>query len=188
MVIHQVQVSYVVAQDRLLVRLNTRADQELRLWLTRRMVKNLFLHMLQASGAPTSPLRPLARQDGGADRALAKFRRMEALQQADFQTPFKAQASSLPIGQEPLLATTIHVTPLDAGNLRVGFEEKLEGSQGSRCFEVTLGPPLLHGFMHLLELALKEADWGLLLSPNPDAPASSPLDAFASAEPPRYLN
>lgn len=186
--IHQLQVSYVEAQDRLLVRLNTRADQELRLWLTRRMVKNLFLHLLQTSGAPTSTLSSPESHDGGDSRALAKFRRQDALQQADFQTPFKARPSALPIGEEPLLATTIHITALDAGSLRVGFEEKLEGSQGSRSFEIMLDPPLLHGFLHLLELALQEADWGMALSQNPDALASSELDAFASAAPPRYLN
>jgi len=188
MVIHQLQVSYVQAQDRLLVRLNTRADQELRLWLTRRMVKNLFIYLLQASDAPTSPLSSPESHDGGDGRALAKFRRQDALQRADFQTPFKAQPSALPIGEEPLLATTIRIATLDVGSLRIRFEEQLEGSQGSRSFEVTLDPPLLHGFMHLLELALHEADWGMALRQNPDAPAATPLDAFANAEPPRYLN
>lgn len=188
MVIHQLQVSYVEAQDRLLVRLNTRADQELRLWLTRRMVKSLFLHLLQASGTPANPATSLQSHDRVDDRALAKVRHQDALQQADFQTPFKAQPSSLPIGEAPLLATTIHITTLDAGSLHVRFEEKLEDSHGSRSLEVTLDPPLLHGFLHLLELALQEADWGMALSQNPDALASSDLDAFASAAPPRYLN
>ncbi len=188
MMIHQLQVSYAMAQDRLLVRLNTQGGEELRLWLTRSMMKKLLGHLLQASGAPATPPGPLESHDGGSSAALAQFKKQEALQQADFKTPFKAQANALPIGAEPLLATTVHISPLAAGSLRLGFEDKSDTSNASHGFEVTLDAPLLHGFMHLLDLALKEADWGLSLSPAPEAQGQAALDAFVSAEPPRYLN
>lgn len=177
-----------MAQDRLLVRLNTQGGEELRLWLTRSMMKKLLGHLLQASGASATPPGPLESHDGSSSAALAQFKKQEALQHADFKTPFKAQASALPIGAEPLLATTVHISPLAGGSLRLGFEDKSDASSASRGFEVTLDPPLLLGFMHLLDLALKEADWGLALSPATKAQGAQALDAFVGAEPPRYLN
>ena len=186
--IHQLQVTYLVEHDRILVRLNTHAGEELRLWLTRRMIKNLFPHMLQASTEIAAPLALTASHDGADRRALAEFKKQETLQKTDFNTPFNTQAAVLPIGGDPLLATTVHVTPTDKGSLRIGFEEKVPGAAKPRGFEVTLGPGLLPGFMHLLELALKHADWGIALREVETVQETNPIDAFATAQPPKYLN
>lgn len=174
--------------DRILVRLNTHAGEELRLWLTRRMVKNLFPHMIEASTQLVNPQTQPASHDGANSRALTQFRRQESLQQADFNTPFNTQVSVLPIGSEPLLATTVHITAGESGSLRIGFEENVPGVAASRSFEVTLGPSLLHGFLHLLESALKHADWGITLGEVGALDETRPTDAFAAAVPPRYLN
>ncbi len=188
MKIHQLQATYLVEHDRILVRLNTHAGEELRLWLTRRMVKNLFPHMLQASAELAAPPTLMASHDGADRRALAEFKKQETLQKTDFATPFNTQAAVLPIGSDPLLATTVHVTPTEKGSLRIGFEEKVPGAAKPRGFEVTLGPGLLPGFMHLLELALKHADWGIALREVEAIQETNPLDAFAAAQAPKYLN
>ena len=188
MQIHQLQATYSTKHDRILVRLNTYAGEELRLWLTRRMVRNLFPHMMQASTALVSPQTQAASHDGGDQRALTQFRKQEALEQADFQTPFNADVAALPIGAEPLLATTAHITPSAGSSLRIGFEENIPGSAGFRSFEVTLGLPLLHAFLHLLESALKHADWGITLVEIEAPEETRPINAFAAAVPPRYLN
>ena len=188
MKIHQLQASYQMEQDRVLVRLNTLSGEELRLWLTRRLIRNLFPHMMQAATALTDTQAPLVSHDGADRAALTQFRKQESLQQADFDTPFNTEASVLPMGKEPLLATAVHITPSEDGSLRIGFEEKIPDTAGVRSFEVTLDPPLLHGFMHLLELTLKHADWGIqLVKQNPPNDAHA-MDAFAAAEPPKYLN
>ena len=185
---HQLQVSYQVEQDRLLVRLNTHSGEELRLWLTRRMICRLFPHMVQASALPGAALPQLASHDGADDRALTQFRKQEVLQQADFQTPFDNGAAVLPIGSEPLLATTVHITPQDSGAMRLAFEENAPGTPANRRIEVMLEPALLHGFMHLLEQALKAAEWGIMLAPGQETPEATVVDALAAAEPPKYLN
>lgn len=187
MKIHQLQASYLVEHDRILVRLNTHGGEELRLWLTRRMVRHLFPHMLLASAELAAPSALPASHDGAGRQALAEFTTQEALQRSDFDTPFNT-AAVLPIGSEPLLATTVHVTPTGQGTLRIGFEEKLPGAAQTRGFEVSLGPGLLPGFMHLLELALKQADWGIARRETGPATEAGPLDAFAAAQPPKYLN
>jgi hypothetical protein len=186
--IHQLQVSYQMEQDRLLVRLNTHSGEELRLWLTRRMIKNLFPHMIRASIETDASSPQLTSHDGADSRALSQFRKQESLQQSDFQTAFKGEASVLPMGSEPLLVTTVHITPLEAGSLRLSFEENTAGPAPGRSCEVILAPALLHGFMHLLESALKHSDWGLTLAEPGEAPDSANLDPLATALPPKYLN
>src|SRR5665647_2568585 len=187
MKIHQLQATYLIEQDRILVRLNSAAGEELRLWLTRRMVKNLFLHMIEASIELVTAQMQIESHDGASSLELMQFKKQEALQQADFSTPFNTQASVLPIGVEPLLATTVHITPVEDGSVRIGFEEKIPGLASSRSFEVTLGQQLLHGFLHLLESALQHAGWGFRLVEIDELNHNS-TDAFASAVPPRYLN
>jgi hypothetical protein len=188
MKIHQLQVTYLVEHDRILVRLNTHGGEELRLWLTRRMVKNLFPNMLQASTEVLAPPALTASHDGHGKQALAEFKKQEFLQQADFNTPFHSQPTALPMGNEPLLATTVHMTPTEQGSLRLGFVEKVPGAAKERSFEVSLGPGLLPGFMHLLEKALKSADWGITLRGLPSLDEASPFDSFGDAQRPKYLN
>ena len=189
MMIHQLQATYQAEQDRILIRLNTRTGEELRLWLTRRMVKNLFPHILQATAELDGAAQmPFVSHDGPHQQDLTKFRKQESLQQADFKTPFSTEAPVLPLGSTPLLVTTVHITPSNEGSLRIGFVEQTPEVSESRQFEVTLAPPLLHGFMHLLESALKHADWGITLPEDEKPKETKPLDAFASAEPPHYLN
>jgi hypothetical protein len=188
MTIHQLQASYVTEQDRILVRLNTHAGEELRLWLTRRMVKNLFPHMMKVTTELIATPAQNTGGDGTDPKAAVQFKIQESLRQADFVTPFKSQATTLPIGESPLLATTVHITPSEGGGLRIGFEEKVPDQAGSRSFEVTLGQDLLHGFMHLLEAALQHADWGMTLNQLVSRADAEVADVFAAAEPPQYLN
>ena len=187
MTIHQLQATLVMEQDRILVRLNTHAGEELRLWLTRRMVKYLFPQLLKASTEAATAQTRFASYDGADRSALTQFKKQESLLQADFSTPFINQATALPIGAVPLLATTVHITACEGGALRLGFEENLADSTGPRSFEVTLGPDLIHGFLHLLESALQHADWGLGLKL--DSGAKEPEAAIsATGERPQYLN
>ena len=186
--IHQLQVSYLMEQDRILVRLNTHGAEELRLWLTRRMVKNLFPHIHQVAAELAAEQISDIGHDGADRRALTEFKKQESLQKADFSTPFDSQATTWPIGDAPLLATTLHITPRENGALRIAFEESIPGTSGTRSFEVTLGQDLLHGFLHLLESALQHSGWGIALEHDDRRKNAAQEDILATAEPPRYLN
>lgn len=188
MAIHQLQVSYETEQDRVLVRMNTHAGEELRLWLTRRMVKNLFPHMLEARAQQVESQSQLVSHDGADREAFAHFKKQESLRNADFSTPFNSQATVLPIGDVPLLATTVHITSCADGAVRIGFAEKVPDIQPGRSFEVVLGQDLLHGFMHLLEKALGHADWGITLTTVNARKDSNEVDPLDTAIAPRYLN
>lgn len=188
MLIHQVQATYQVEQDRILVRLNTHTAAEFRLWLTRRMVKKLFPNIIQASEELIAPQAQPTDSSDLDQQAASAIKKKEALQQADFTTPYSADAQILPIGSEPLLATTVYITPDATGSLRLRFEEKTPDTVMPRNFEVTLGPALLIAFLHLMESVLKHTDWGISLGDPEKLKNISPEDIFAAAKPPYYLN
>ncbi len=199
--IHQLSVNYIQEQDRILVRINTTADQELRLWFTRRLTLD-FMPMTQRIVAEwvakqetvKSPLTmPAASADAQTKSLLADFKREESLQKSDFHTPYKAP-NALPLGAEPLLVTEISITPLPSGQLQMAFNEKLPLNNGQphpnpRGFRVALEQKLVHGFVHLLQKAVDTSQWAsasAVAAQPPTLPGDGSMNG--GGERPRYLN
>ena len=163
MQIHQMSVTYLPEQDRILMRINTREGEEMRMWLTRRLMVGLWplmtrlltdhLLKLEAGGAT------LARADESLKKMLADFRKEEFLSKADFETPYQEGAARLPLGEEPLLITDVDATPQPGGPLRLGFNERPPGGEKPRSFTLEMQPKLMQGLMHLLDTALTQSGW-----------------------------
>ena len=199
--IHQLSVNYLQEQDRILVRINTTAGEELRLWFTRRLSLGLLPLLAKIVADQTARLEavkpgtimPSASFDTQTKHMLAEFKREELLQKADFSTPYKEQAAKLPLGTEPLLITEVNVTPLPTGQLQIKFNEKIPLTDGNnsqqRGFQVSLEQNLVHGFLHLLGKAVEVSQW----SPMASAVVLTALDKLpgedlAIIEKPKYLN
>lgn len=163
MKIHQLSVVYQAEQDRVFVRINTAAAEEVRLWLTRRLMvglwpllsKLLTQNLLKLEAAATS----LETADDGLRKMLADFRKEQFLQEADFDTPYDENQTTLPLGSKPVLVTDVDATPLPNGRLRLSFNERLPRGKAPRNFQVELDPKLMQGLMHLLEQALARSQW-----------------------------
>ena len=133
MKIHQLSVVYQAEQDRIFVRINTAAAEEVRLWITRRLMvglwplltKLLTQHLLKLESAGSS----LAAADDALKKMLADFRKEEFLQEADFETPYDDNQAALPLGQDPVLVTDVDASPLANGRLRLSFNERLPGEK-----------------------------------------------------------
>jgi hypothetical protein len=187
MQIHQLSVSYQAEHDRLLLRVSSTGGDEMRLWLTRRLMLGLWplisrlqtdqLLKLEAAGSV------LDEADEELRRMLADFRKEEFLQRADFDTPYQDQ-QKLPLGSDPLLVTDVDATPLPAGRTRLSLNERasVAGGEKPRGFQLELDPRLMQGLLHLLEQALSHAQWREPFT----APAVAEGDA--GADKPRYLN
>lgn len=192
MQIHQMSVTYLPEQDRILMRINTTAGEESRLWLTRRLMVGLWpllsklltehLLKLELAGASLAGANPELR------KMLADFRKEEFLQHADFETPYREGQARSSVDAEPLLVTDVDVTPLPDGPLRLAFNERT-GQAGSevqpRSFQMEMTPKLMQGLMHLLDQALLQSGWR-------DPFGGAREGATAAEEPegerPRYLN
>lgn len=187
MQIHQMSVTYLPEQDRILMRINTTEGEETRMWLTRRLMvglwpllsKILTEHLLKLESAGAS----LAGANPELKKMLAEFRKEEFLQHADFDTPYKEGQPQLPLGEEPLLVTDVDATPLASGPLRLNFNERPPtGETQPRSFQMEMEPKLMQGLMHLLEQALLQAQWR-----EPFVPATQAEAAAEDGERPRYL-
>ena len=192
MQIHQMSVTYLPEQDRILMRINTTAGEETRMWLTRRLLVGLWPvlsrlltnHLLKLEGAGAS----LAGADPQLRQMLADFRKEEFLQHADFDTPYKEGEARLPLGEEPLLVTDVDVTPLANGPLRLNFRERppIAEDRKARSFQLEMAPKLMQGLMHLLEQALVHSQWREAFAAAPAAEGTTAEGA--DDRKPRYLN
>ncbi|GAC1605767.1 MAG: hypothetical protein NVS3B2_12540 [Ramlibacter sp.] len=193
--IHQLSVTYVPEQDRILARVNTTAGEEMRLWLTRRLMLGLgpllgqvmTEHLLQLEAAGTS----LEVASDELRTMLADLRKQEFLQTADFDTPYRDSSPTLPLGQEPLLVTQVDASPLPGGRLRLSFGENVPASGGTglaRRFQMDMEPRLMQGLVHLLDQAVTQSGWREPFANAAPAQEAAPSDSVASASRPRYLN
>jgi hypothetical protein len=191
MQIRQLSVNYLPEQDRILLRINTAASEEMRLWLTRRLMAGLWpllnqlttRQLLQSGETGSAPNST----DDHARRMLTDFRREQFLREADFETPYEEKPAVLPLGPEPLLVTDVDATPLANGGLQFQFHERRPQGQEQRNFQMQTEPQLMQGLMHLMEKALQRSQWlGPFGAPSGDDHASPAGANLPSA--PRYLN
>jgi hypothetical protein len=192
MKIHQLSVNYLAEQDRILMRVNTRDAEEMRLWLTRRLMlglwpllsKLLTKHLLKLEAAGTS----LDTADEDLKQMLAEFRKEEFLRNADFDTPYQENRPDLPQGDKPLLVTDVDAAPLPNGRLRLGFNERKPNSDKPRSFHIEMEPKLMQGLMHLLEQALARSQWREPFGAPVAVEDGASLDDEPAPRKPRYLN
>ncbi|HYF21745.1 MAG TPA: hypothetical protein VEA40_28045 [Ramlibacter sp.] len=191
MQIHQLSVNYQAEQDRILLRVNSTSGEEMRLWLTRRLMVGLWplltkMHteqLLKTEAAGTA----IDTADEDLKKMVAEFRKEEFLQKADFDTPYQSKPT-LPLGKEPLLITDVDTSPLPNGRLRIAFNERaqVQGGEKPRGFQIELDPKLMQGLMHLLEQALARSQWREAFTP---VKAAEPEAGSGDEGPrPRYLN
>ena len=211
--IHQLSVTYMPEQDRILARINTTAGEEMRLWLTRRLMLGLWPLLSKVMTGHLLRLEPAGSSlDTASDELktmLANFRKQEFLQSADFETPYKAEQAVLPLGEEPLLVTDVDAAPLPNGRLRLSFNENSAsgteqdspeikapapepadkaGKVPPRRFQIEMEPRLMQGLLHLLEQALVQSRWRDPFEPAPSAEDPTHPDAASRSNRPRYLN
>lgn len=193
--IHQLSVNYVQEHDRVLVRINTVDDEELRLWFTRRLTLGflpLLSKVVAEQVAKTERVRSpyIAASDEQSQQLLADFKKVESVRGSDFATPYKEQPSALPLGAEPLLVTEINLTPLSNGQLQFVFSEKLPAQAATqgvpRSFQMALEPKLTHGLMHLLEKAFEVSQWTQM--PSAYSQQVNTLPGERAPAKPKYLN
>lgn len=173
--VRQLSVSYLVEQDRILVRVNTSENRELQFWYTRRLtlglaplLERVVTEAATRSGGPATT--HLAAADPATKRAMADFSRNETIRSADFSTPYQVAEASEPLFASPLLITEVNIAPLANGALRLKCTEKLGDTPPPRMFELVLSETLTHAFMHLLARAVAASQWqgGGAAEPNTD--------------------
>lgn len=148
MQIRQLQVACDQLQDRLLLRIATQRDEEYRIWLTRRFLRELWPHLAQIAGKQGEPA-PVA-SEKPADEA------------ANFEQPFSDENATYPLGTTPLLSSEVKVDTLSDGSINLTFREGRE-----RSFQLSLNAELLQTLCAMLRAAAEHAQWNLALDYTP---------------------
>jgi hypothetical protein len=183
MQIHQLQLSYVAAEDRILLRVSTVERDEIRIWLTRRFTagivpvlrrctEHLAEYRLAKNKSPNFTV-----QDAYVRRSMAEFEAERHLSAADFKTPFVEQSRQVLLGGQTMLPAEAQVTPFANGLTRI----VLKGEP--QPITIELNEQLLHALLRLLTEVQASTEWGLDLR----LPASPPPADEAAPEK-RLLN
>ena len=162
---HQMQLSYVSTEDRLLFRLNTKARQEFRFWMTRRYVMILWHSLNQllakeepaaAAAVPEVPVPALV--DPLVEAAKKEFKHQEFVAQADFKTRYQ-ESTYLHLGDTPALLFSVGIKPAPDGTAMLCMHP--EKGQG---IEMVLNEQILHSLCQLIIDTTTKADWRLNLA------------------------
>ena len=204
--IHQVSVSYVLEQDRLLIRINGKEGGELRAWLTRRLAMGLMPVLNKTAGeqmAKVASAAPAAVSlEDKRQQMVNAFEKEASLRKGDFETPYQAQPHvpvDVPVGPEPLLLTEVKITLMGNGQLRLQMFEKFPGQDSSRNFQIMMDAPLSNGLLQLLHQGLQQSRWleapvaqaaasDLAPAGLPGAPDTEAAELAADPAKPKYLN
>ena len=163
--LHQFQMAFVAEQDRLLLRISTRDKAELRLWMTRRVVRLLWdalLKMIEVGPEKDTPIEANKRE------AILHFEHQSAVEQADFETPFQEVADSYPLGEEGVLVACMQISRRPNGACTL----KLSPKHG-KGITMNLDDKLMHSFMEMLIDSSKRAEWDLELRLPVSGPTTS---------------
>ena len=188
--IHQLSATYIAEQDRILLRINTHEQAEIRLWLTQRLMRGLYPQLQRydaraalASAQAQSPEKTQAHSPE-AQQMLAEIKREAVLHGSDFSTPFVEP----PPAQEPptaLLVTRVNLqisdTAASKSDVRLHFEEVLpENDEAGRGYDFNFTATVFHGLVELLRLTLQKTEWAGVLP-------TETLASWGEDEPPLNL-
>jgi hypothetical protein len=174
--LHQLKLDFIPEQDRLLLRVSTDNQLEVRLWLTRRALRLLWPLLVQM--VRTAPEVALQSTPEARD-ALVGLQHEQALRQADFGKPFEDIPRAMPLGAEPILVARMQSNKDDSGNHVLGLLP-----QEGQGLHLTLDNTLLHSFCKLVQNAAAKADWDIAL----ELPALKSMTAAADETAPKTIN
>ncbi|WML92141.1 hypothetical protein RCF98_07300 [Thiothrix lacustris] len=146
----QIQIRYIQEEDRILMRLNTVAEEEYRFWLTHRFLIRLWPVLQDALMSS-----PAVKQhsDIHSRQAIIAFEHEQAQSKAQFNSPFR-EASNLPLGKDPLLVAKAGFRHQTNGALALSLKNVAE-----KGADLTLTHDLLHLLCQLLDDAAQQSEW-----------------------------
>jgi hypothetical protein len=145
MQIRQIQVACDAFQDRLTLRISTQANEEFRVWFTRRYLRELWPLLSRMLAGHLAPGPQLAGQQSNNEAPT-------------FSQPFNEDNPVYPLGAAPLLASEATLEAVGEGLARLTFREGRE-----RSFNLSLTADLLQSLCAMLRASAEQAGWNLTL-------------------------
>lgn len=175
MELHQIQVIYQPQEDRLLCRASFKAEgglQEVRAWLTRRMVRQLWPGIIDVLERQVALDKPQAAHASADIVGMEHHASVEEIREKGcFSNAFESDVQAYPLGETPILIHQAQFTMVPNQPIRMNLTPE-EGYGFEIAFDLTT----LHGFCSLLKEAVRQADWDMKLAmPGSVAPAAASM-------------
>lgn len=154
MSVRQIQVANDSVQDRLILRIGTSANEEIRVFFTRRFLRDIWPHLCEmlAGHLATTPFVP----SESAEEPSSEI--------TSFEHAFQDDNPTYPLGAKPLLATEAILEASGSGSASLTLREARE-----RSFKLSLNAELLQALCAMLRSANEHAGWDLPLDYIPPA-------------------
>jgi hypothetical protein len=161
--LHQIQVTYQPNEDRILCQASFKAEdgalQEVRAWLTRRLVKSLWIGIIEALETQVTLDKPQAAHASAEIVGMEHQACVTAMRDSgSFNNAYETGVQSHPLGEVPMLVSAASFSTAPDQPIRINFT-----SADNRGFEIAFMQPVLHGFCTLLKDAVKNAQWDMNL-------------------------
>lgn len=145
--LHQINVTYVPIEDRLMMRLNTKQGIEFRVWLTRRFTGILL-------GLLTTEID----KHGGVPALASTNETVAMFKQGAMEKPYEAEKTvEYPLGSSGILAYKINYKNTTEGVITLEIlPEKGKG------VNLNLNKSMLFMFYNLLTQACSQSEWRLM--------------------------
>lgn len=154
--IHQINVRYMPAHDRLVLRFNTTDKKMFRFFLTRRFTQELWgaLNKFQEQDPEVKK-----HADPGVRTAVKSFRQETAVRKEQFGQKFEDSGTEQPLGDEPVLVTGFGFTPRQEEQpSRMAFQ-LVDG----RRMAMGANEQIVVSLMKLIARAMPQTGWDLNL-------------------------
>ena len=147
----QINVSYINAEDRLMLKVSTTDDKEYRAWCTRRLTK-VLLERLELSFEQEVDEKNVVPQE--TRREVARIKHEGEVVEKAFEAPYEAEPMEYPLGEEGVLITGL--TEKQLANNTIALS--LNGPEGVGL-TLNLDNRLRHQLYELLSRAVSRAAW-----------------------------
>ena len=171
--IHQMQMSYSAQEDRIILSINSKENEEMRLFLTRRIVMSFWdvlnrtidhtltnkpkLNDMQKT--PVAPIPPNAGKEATPQQMEQQMEQQihhqNIISESDYKTPFN-KGDKFPIGEAPILVEKITINTYEDGNIVFVFESIHE-----KDISLNLNLQILHNLSDLLAKVMPVTEWNI---------------------------
>lgn len=156
MQIRQIQVANNALEDRLHLRIATQDHEEIGVFITRRLLRELW-----------HPLMTLLLERMSTQQSPAVTSQRSA-SSPSFDQPFSNENPRFPLGETPLLASEVNLEMTSPELVKLTFREGQ-----SRNISLSLDNDLMHAFCAMLRTAAEQAAWDLPLEYTTQRPTPS---------------
>ena len=170
--IHQMQISYSAQEDRIILNINSKENEEMRLLLTRRIVTS-FWDILNRTITHTLTNEPKLNdmqeipvasipQNAGKEATLKQMEQQihhqNIINESDYKTPFNT-GDTFPMGEAPILVEKITINTYENDNIVFIFESTHE-----KDMRLNLNLQILHNLSDLLARVMPITEWNIELT------------------------